>query len=111
MIFSAASGIDDSLGEGLQLGEDSVHRRARPEVLVVDLVYLEARRGAAGSQALRLAESPRSVALARLHPQFLLEVGEQVLRPPQTARAVGADVHHELARLPRVEHHVEGGDL
>src|SRR6185295_13827273 len=83
----------------------------RPEVLVMDLVDLQAGRGAAGGEALGLAEGPGSVAFPRPDPQLLLEVGEKVLCSPQAAGEVGADVHDVLADLPGVEHHVEGGHL
>src|SRR5215831_10703502 len=114
MTFSGASGIDDSWpasGAGLELGEDCVHCRPRPEVLVVDLVDLQAGRGAAGGETLGLAQGPGGVGVPGPHPELLLEVREEVLRSPQAAREVGADVHDVLAGTPGVEHDVEGGDL
>src|SRR5436309_9619184 len=80
------------------------------EVLVILLVDLHHRSGAAGSEALGRAQSDHAVAggLARVNAEPLLAVGEDCLRSPKRARKRFADPHLVTADRRGVKESVEG---
>ena len=82
----------------------------RPHVLLVDLHH---RGGLAGAEALHPEErdAPVRRGLARRHAEPLLEIGDDVLRPPERARQVVADRDHVPPDRLLEEQRVEGDDL
>src|ERR1043165_2543882 len=96
----------------LQLVQETVHRLRR-DVLVVSVVHLDHRRGAAGAEAFHrdVGEAAVLGRLAVRDPELLLDLLLQLLAAEERAGEVPADLDEVPSDRLLMEHRVEGHDL